>query len=235
MGATAFYDYNGLPAYRDEKGILIVTPGGEEKPPRDLFAFVHEASEISEAEFEKLKGPSTRADETHEHYAGEFEGVERAATEASEKAKSDPTRANHLEAAQAHYEAMSAYAASNTKARDAGDTEKCAYGRGKWQEHEAAKEAHQRAAPPIPSAAAKKQVAAREKSARGVEISNAIAGQRARLTDPEGYGKKLPTAEHVSSAREHLEKAESHLRLGEHNEAKSRVASAKAEIDRGLQ
>ena len=54
--ATVFYDWNGRPAYRDDKGIVVIVPGGEEKPVPDLFKFAHEASQCSKAEFEKLKG-----------------------------------------------------------------------------------------------------------------------------------------------------------------------------------
>ena|ERR1700690_1424594 len=232
--ATAFYDYNGLPAYRDDKGILIVTPGGEEKPVSDLVKFVHEAQPITEPEFQKLKGPEARADETHEHWAGEFEGVEREAKEASEKAKESGSAADHKEAASAHYRAMQAYAASNTQARAEGDTAKFESGMAKYREHQAANEAHEHAAPPKPTTAAKAQVAARAKAAQAVDISNAIAGQRARLTDHEGYGKKLPSPEHAAAARAHIERAESHLRLGEHRESRSRIELAKDEIEKGL-
>jgi hypothetical protein len=72
--ATAWYDYNGLPAYRDDKGILIVTPGGEEKPVQDLVKFVHEAQPITEAEFRRLKGSEPRADEQERVPAGSPEG-----------------------------------------------------------------------------------------------------------------------------------------------------------------
>ena len=58
MAATVFYDFNGLPAYPDEKGIMVVVSGGEEKPVEDLWKFAHEATPISAAEFDELKKPS---------------------------------------------------------------------------------------------------------------------------------------------------------------------------------
>ena len=57
MAKREYFKYgdNDLPAYRDDKGIMIISFGGKEFPPDDLWKFVHEATPISEAEFEELK------------------------------------------------------------------------------------------------------------------------------------------------------------------------------------
>ena len=51
-----FFKYGDadLPAYRDDKGFMLCTPSGE-RPVDDLFKFTHEATPITEAEFNELK------------------------------------------------------------------------------------------------------------------------------------------------------------------------------------
>jgi hypothetical protein len=43
------------PAYRDDRGFMIIMPGGKERPVTDLWKWIHEASPISEDEFNALK------------------------------------------------------------------------------------------------------------------------------------------------------------------------------------
>jgi hypothetical protein len=54
---TKFYDWNGLPAYRDAKGVMVLTHGGGERPVGDLWKFVHEAVPVDRVAFEALKKP----------------------------------------------------------------------------------------------------------------------------------------------------------------------------------
>jgi hypothetical protein len=49
------YGDHGLPAYRDDRGFMIIMPGGKERPVTDLWKWIHEASPISEDEFNALK------------------------------------------------------------------------------------------------------------------------------------------------------------------------------------
>ena len=51
-----FFKYGDadLPAYRDDKGFMICTAKGE-RPVDDLVKFTHEATPITEAEFDALK------------------------------------------------------------------------------------------------------------------------------------------------------------------------------------
>jgi hypothetical protein len=52
-----FFEYGErrLPAYRDDKGLMVILPGGKERPVDDLWKFWHEASPISEDDFDALK------------------------------------------------------------------------------------------------------------------------------------------------------------------------------------
>jgi hypothetical protein len=51
-----FYDWEGRPVYRSLHSLIVVCSDGGEKPVWDLWKFMHEASAITEAEFERLKG-----------------------------------------------------------------------------------------------------------------------------------------------------------------------------------
>jgi hypothetical protein len=50
-----FFDWNGLPVYRDAKGLTVVAHGGKEHPVEDLWKFLHEAVPVDESDFEALK------------------------------------------------------------------------------------------------------------------------------------------------------------------------------------
>jgi hypothetical protein len=52
---SMFFDWDGLPVYRDAKGFMVITVGGDERPIEDLWKFQHQAVPIEEDAFEELK------------------------------------------------------------------------------------------------------------------------------------------------------------------------------------
>jgi hypothetical protein len=49
------YGDNNIPAYRDAGGFVLVMPDGSEKPVTDLWKWMHEATAVSEEEFNARK------------------------------------------------------------------------------------------------------------------------------------------------------------------------------------
>lgn len=50
-----YFEYDGLPAYRDAHGFMVVTAAGEH-PPESLEKWFEKATPVSKDEFERLKG-----------------------------------------------------------------------------------------------------------------------------------------------------------------------------------
>ena len=50
-----FFDFDGRPAYYVGTDVRMIVPGGEDKRVPDVWSFLHGATNISKAEFDKLK------------------------------------------------------------------------------------------------------------------------------------------------------------------------------------
>lgn len=176
---------------------------------------------------------------THEHFAGEFEGAERLpadkkalhehAVELGQKAKDEPSDRNMKAAIKAHTEAGHGLKEHAFLLSSGGDKEtpESSSAKGLAAAHFAEASKFKKEMEFRPNAHARAQVAAREKEGEAKDIENAIATQRARLSDPEGYGSKLPSAEQAAEAKVHIASAESSLRLGKHREARGHLSKAK--------